>query len=86
MTDVEHETRDFLRELDSFGQPPPPQRLIPDNSASPLMSKEFARKLENINLGKQALSQYGVKLRLHDNDIDQSLCFVVLKVMTNIHS
>uniref|UniRef100_F1L1R0 Wilms tumor protein 1-interacting protein n=1 Tax=Ascaris suum TaxID=6253 RepID=F1L1R0_ASCSU len=57
MTDVEHETRDFLRELDSFGQPPPPQRLIPDNSASPLMSKEFARKLENINLGKQALSQ-----------------------------
>ncbi|VDM22388.1 unnamed protein product [Wuchereria bancrofti] len=52
MTDVELETRNFLRELDTFGQPPPPQRLISD-ADSKTMSKEFELKLHHINLEKQ---------------------------------
>uniref|UniRef100_A0A915PKA0 LIM zinc-binding domain-containing protein n=1 Tax=Setaria digitata TaxID=48799 RepID=A0A915PKA0_9BILA len=52
MTDVELETRNFLRELDTFGQPPPPQRLISD-ADSRSMSKEFELKLHYINLEKQ---------------------------------
>ncbi|KAL3997615.1 LIM domain family protein [Acanthocheilonema viteae] len=52
MTDVELETRNFLRELDTFGQPPPPQRLISD-ADSKAMSKEFELKLHHINLEKQ---------------------------------
>ncbi|VDK75042.1 unnamed protein product [Litomosoides sigmodontis] len=52
MTDVELETRNFLHELDTFGQPPPPQRLISD-ADSKAMSKEFELKLHHINLEKQ---------------------------------
>ncbi|VDM96543.1 unnamed protein product [Onchocerca ochengi] len=52
MTDVELETRNFLRELDTFGQPPPPQRLISD-ADNRTMSKEFELKLHHINLEKQ---------------------------------
>ncbi|VDN02642.1 unnamed protein product [Thelazia callipaeda] len=52
MTDVELETRNFLRELDTFGQPPPPQRLVSD-ADSRTLSKEFELKLHLINLEKQ---------------------------------
>ncbi|VDK44326.1 unnamed protein product [Gongylonema pulchrum] len=52
MADVELETRNFLRELDSFGQPPPPQRIISD-ADSRTISKDFELKLHNINLDKQ---------------------------------
>ncbi|VDO69981.1 unnamed protein product [Onchocerca flexuosa] len=52
MTDVELETRNFLRELDTFGQPPPPQRLISE-ADNRTMSKEFELKLHHINLEKQ---------------------------------
>ncbi|EFO20318.2 LIM domain-containing protein [Loa loa] len=58
MTDVELETRNFLRELDTFGQPPPPQRLISD-ADSKTMSKEFELKLHHINLEKQKHVQNG---------------------------
>ncbi|CAG9529763.1 unnamed protein product [Cercopithifilaria johnstoni] len=58
MTDVELETRNFLRELDTFGQPPPPQRLISD-ADSKAMSKEFELKLHHINLEKQKCVRNG---------------------------
>lgn len=60
MTDVELETRNFLRELDTFGQPPPPQRLISD-ADSKSMSKEFELKLHHINLEKQKVCYISTK-------------------------
>lgn len=50
-TTVDHETQNFLRELDSFGEPPPPQRLIHDSDVR-LVSKEFQRKLQGVNVDK----------------------------------
>lgn len=55
MTDVELETRNFLRELETFGQPPPPQRLVSD-ADSKAMSKEFELKLHYINMEKQKVN------------------------------
>ncbi|VDK18151.1 unnamed protein product [Anisakis simplex] len=76
MTDVEHETRVFLRELDTFGQPPPRQKLIDSdyndgkNAHSRLNnSKEFTQKLDTINLAKQALSE----LNYNHKSVDLSL-------------
>lgn len=51
MTDVDLETRNFLRELDTFGQPPPPQRIISDADTRTI-SKDFELKLHHINLDK----------------------------------
>lgn len=55
MTDVDLETRNFLRELDSFGQPPPPQRIITDTDHR-IITKDFERKLHHINLDKQMVA------------------------------
>ncbi|VDN57645.1 unnamed protein product [Dracunculus medinensis] len=49
---VEIETQNFLRELDSFGLPPPPQKLF-SNNYSKAFSREFENKLHHINVEKQ---------------------------------
>ncbi|VBB29780.1 unnamed protein product [Acanthocheilonema viteae] len=49
MTDVELETRNFLRELDTFGQPPPPQRLISDADRTSFNNKSSIKKNSNDN-------------------------------------
>lgn len=71
MTDVELETQNFLRELDTFGQPPPPQRLISD-ADSKAMSKEFELKLHHINLEKQKACSACTNLFLKKNERTES--------------
>lgn len=55
---VEIETQNFLRELDSFGLPPPPQKLF-SNNYSKAFSREFENKLHHINVEKQMVSHLG---------------------------
>uniref|UniRef100_A0A1I7XY56 LIM zinc-binding domain-containing protein n=1 Tax=Steinernema glaseri TaxID=37863 RepID=A0A1I7XY56_9BILA len=50
MTDlVDVDTRSYLRELDSFGRPPPQQKLVDRDE----LSREFTDKLHTINLCHQ---------------------------------
>ncbi|KAK0425988.1 hypothetical protein QR680_009490 [Steinernema hermaphroditum] len=51
MTDlVDLETHSYLRELDSFGRPPPQQRIL---EREPMVTREFTQKLHNINITHQ---------------------------------
>ena len=61
--DVDSETRKYLRELDSFGLPPEPFKIVTEAELSPPpvhvpLTTEFRQKLHKINVDHQKVSFY----------------------------
>uniref|UniRef100_A0A1I7X3M0 Uncharacterized protein n=1 Tax=Heterorhabditis bacteriophora TaxID=37862 RepID=A0A1I7X3M0_HETBA len=51
---TEFNTNSFLIELDSFGKPPPQQKLV--DRGNGIMAQSIAEKLNMINLNKQMVN------------------------------
>ncbi|MFH4980443.1 hypothetical protein AB6A40_007152 [Gnathostoma spinigerum] len=78
MTDiVDLETRNFLRELDTFGQPPPPQKLFSPVDAS--LSKDFEKKLHTINVEKRMKIRNGQGKPMTSSVFDQKASPMISK-------
>ena len=76
--EVDSETRKYLRELDSFGLPPEPFKIVTEAELSPPRvhvpyTQEFRQKLHKINVGHQKVRYFWIPDEVESGTVNRNI-------------